>query len=48
MALIFSDGERFATGANSYQCRPATTYETTPRMILEGEIDAIQTATIYL
>jgi hypothetical protein len=46
MALTFPDGERFTTGVIPYQYRPATAYETTPRLILEVEIDGIQTEAV--
>jgi len=42
MSLTFPDGGRFATGITPYQYRPATAYETTPRLLLEVEIDGIQ------
>jgi hypothetical protein len=48
MALTFPDGERFSTGATVYQYRPATAYETTPRLILEVEIDGIQTEAVLV
>jgi hypothetical protein len=35
MSLTFPDGARFATGSATYPYRPATSYETTPRLILE-------------
>ena len=43
MTLTLTDGELFATGATAYQYRPATAHETTPRIILEVEIDGILT-----
>ncbi len=43
MTLTLPDGERFATGSVAYQYRPATTHETTPRIILTVEIDGILT-----
>jgi hypothetical protein len=46
MALTFPNGERFATGTAPYQYRPATAYETTPRMILEVDIDGLQTEAV--
>ena len=46
MTLTFPDGERFAIGATPYQYRPATAHETTPRIILEVEIDGIQTEAV--
>ena len=48
MALTFPDGEPLATGATSYQYRPATTYEITPQLLLEVEIDGIQTEAVHL
>ncbi len=38
MALLFSNGDSFATGAVSYDYRPATNVETTNRLtrFLEG------------
>src|SRR5215470_13725654 len=46
MALTSPDGEPLATGATSYQYHPATPYETTPRLLLEVEIDGIQTEAV--
>lgn len=43
---MLSDGERFATGAITYQYRPATTHETTPRIILVVETDGILTEAV--
>jgi hypothetical protein len=46
MPLTFLNGARFATGATAYQYRPATSDETTPRLLLEVEIDGIRTEAI--
>ena len=46
MTLTLPDGERFATGSVTYQYRPATTHETTPRIILAVEIDGILTEAV--
>jgi hypothetical protein len=46
MPLTFPDGARFATGATAYRYRPATSHETTPRLILEVEIEGIRTEAI--
>ena len=46
MTLTLPDGERFATGSVTYQYRPATTHETTPRIILAVEIDGIITEAV--
>ena len=46
MTLTLPNGERFATGSVTYQYRPATTHETTPRIILAVEIDGIVTEAV--
>lgn len=43
MALRFPDGEVFTTSAATYQYRPATPHETTPRVIVDVVIDGIPT-----
>ncbi len=43
MALRFLDGEVFTTSSVSYQYRPATPHETTPRLILDVVIEGIPT-----
>ena len=43
---MFTDGRRFATGATTYQYRPATAHETTPRLILAVELDGILTEAV--
>lgn len=46
MILLFSNGDSFATGAVSYDYRPATTVETTNRLILAVEIEGIFTEAV--
>jgi len=41
MTLAFPNGEPFAIGMTGYDYRPATSYETTPRLVLEVEIAGI-------
>jgi hypothetical protein len=41
MTLILPNGESFALGVTGYEYRPATSYETTPRLVLEIEIEGI-------
>ncbi len=48
MALQFSDGEVFATGSATYQYRPATPHETTPRLILDVMIEGIATGADHM
>ena len=43
MALQFSDGDIFTTSSATYQYRPATAHETTPRLILDVIIEGIAT-----
>jgi hypothetical protein len=43
MAFRFADGQTFTTSAASYHYRPATPRETTPRVILDVEIEGIPT-----
>ena len=44
MTLTFPDGQPFATGATAYRYRPATPHETTPRVMLEVDIEGITPA----
>ena len=37
MTLVFPTGEPFAIGVTGYDYRPATSHETTPRVVLEVE-----------
>lgn len=46
MSFQFSDGEAFTTSAASYMYRPATPYETTPRVMLDVAIEGIHTEAI--
>ena len=41
MTLAFPNGELFALGMTGYDYRPATSHETTPRLVLEVEIEGI-------
>lgn len=41
MTLALPTGEPFALGVTGYDYRPATSYETTPRLVLEVEIEGI-------
>ena len=41
MTLAFANGEPFAIGVTGYDYRPATSHETTPRLVLEVEIEGI-------
>jgi hypothetical protein len=41
MTLTFPTGEPFALGVAGYDYRPATSHETTPRLVVEVEIDGI-------
>lgn len=41
MTLAFPNGESFAIGFTGYEYRPATSHETTPRLVLEVEIEGI-------
>jgi hypothetical protein len=41
MTLAFPTGEPFARGVTGYDCRPATSHETTPRLVLEVAIEGI-------
>jgi hypothetical protein len=41
MTLAFPTGESFAIGVVGYEYRPATSHETTPRLVLEVEIEGI-------
>ena len=41
MTLALPNGESFALGVIGYDYRPATSYETTPRLVLEVEIEGI-------
>ena len=46
MTLTFSTGEPFAIGVTGYDYRPATSHETTPRLVLEVEIEGILTEAV--
>jgi hypothetical protein len=41
MTLTFPTGEPFARGVTGYDYRPATSHETTPRLVLEVAIEGI-------
>jgi hypothetical protein len=41
MTLAFPNGEPFAIGSTGYDYRPATSQETTPRLVLEVAIEGI-------
>ncbi len=41
MTLAFPTGEPFAIGVTGYDYRPATSHETTPRLVLEVAIEGI-------
>jgi hypothetical protein len=41
MTLALPNGESFALGVTGYDYRPTTSYETTPRLVLEVEIEGI-------
>ena len=41
MTLVFSTGEPFALGVTGYDYRPATSHETTPRLVFEVAIEGI-------
>ena len=41
MTLAFPTGEPFAIGGTGYEYRPATSHETTPRLVLEVAIEGI-------
>ena len=43
MSLSFPDGQPFTTGSTVYQHRPATVYETAPRLILRVAIEGLVT-----
>jgi hypothetical protein len=43
MLLAYRDGRSFATGAESYVYRPATTQESTNRLILQIDIEGFMT-----
>jgi hypothetical protein len=43
MPLSFLNGEPFTTSATTYQHRPATVYETHPRLILRVAIEGMVT-----
>jgi hypothetical protein len=43
MTLTFGNGEAFAPGEASYDYRPATSGETTPRVVIEVTINGITT-----
>jgi len=46
MVLLFPNNEFFATGSLTYDYRPATTTETTNRIIFEVEIQGIKTLAV--
>lgn len=41
MTLTFTNGASFAIGSTGYDYRPATSHETTPRLVVEVEIEGI-------
>jgi hypothetical protein len=46
MTLTFPDGQPFATGATTYQCRPAMAHERMPRITLKVPMAGIMTHAI--
>ncbi len=46
MLLMFQDGRSFAQGAYNYLYRPVSSGETTPRIIIEVQIEGVQAQAI--
>jgi hypothetical protein len=46
MPLFFADGEAFAVGAAPYEYRPATSTETSPRIVLTVAVENYETSAL--